>query len=172
MFKGTSKRWFIVAALMVTSSITVAQQPTTYNLQKRVNAIEYQQAGKILITADEVNYDEELGAILARGNVEIAQGERLLTADSISYNQKSDTVSASGNINGLSHQGGVRSHQRDVGCMHGHLRATGHCKTHIRSCQRRRIVDSIAHHGHHLALLAIMGHCLALVVRQLFSLHL
>ena len=107
MCKGTFKSWFFVAALMFSSSTTAAQQPTTYNLQSRVNAIESKQGGKILITADEVNYDEELGSILARGNVEIAQGERLLTADSISYNQKSDTVSASGNVSLLEPSGEV-----------------------------------------------------------------
>ena len=52
----------------------------------------------VLITADELSQDEELGTITARGNVEISQGERVLMADTVTYNQKSDTVSASGNI--------------------------------------------------------------------------
>ncbi len=52
----------------------------------------------VLITADELSQDEELGTITARGNVEITQGERLLLANTVSYNQKSDTVSASGNV--------------------------------------------------------------------------
>ena len=52
----------------------------------------------VLIVADELSYDEELGAAVARCNVEIVQGNRTLLADTVSYNQKTDTVSASGNV--------------------------------------------------------------------------
>ena len=52
----------------------------------------------VLITADELSRDDELGVVIARGNVEITQGDRILMADSVSYNEKSDTVSASGNV--------------------------------------------------------------------------
>ncbi|HAA93787.1 MAG TPA: LPS-assembly protein LptD, partial [Rhodospirillaceae bacterium] len=78
-----------------------------YELQSRIQKIESKQGEQILITADEVSYDRELGAITARGNVEIVQGERVLMADSISYNQKSDTVSASGNISLMEPSGEV-----------------------------------------------------------------
>lgn len=61
----------------------------------------------ILFTADEVSQDAELGTILARGNVEITQGDRVLMADSVSYNQKTETVSASGNITLLEPSGEV-----------------------------------------------------------------
>ena len=52
----------------------------------------------VLMLADEINYDEELKTVVAKGKVEIVQGERTLLADTVSYNQKTDTVSASGNI--------------------------------------------------------------------------
>ena len=52
----------------------------------------------VLMMADEMNYDEELGTVVARGKVEIVQGERSLLADTVSYNQKTDTVSASGDV--------------------------------------------------------------------------
>ncbi len=52
----------------------------------------------VLITADEISYDRELGTVTARGRVEITQGERTLLADTVSYNQNTDTVSASGNV--------------------------------------------------------------------------
>ena len=52
----------------------------------------------VLIMADELHYDEELGTVVASGNVEIIQGDRTLLADTISYNQKTDVVSASGNV--------------------------------------------------------------------------
>ena len=52
----------------------------------------------VLLLADEINYDKELGTVVARGKVEIVQGSRTLLADAVSYNQKTDTVSASGNV--------------------------------------------------------------------------
>ena len=52
----------------------------------------------VLIKADEITRDAELGTIVARGNVEITQGDRILLADSVSYNERSDTVSAAGNV--------------------------------------------------------------------------
>ena len=52
----------------------------------------------VLLTADEINYDQELGVVVARGEVEVVQGQRSLLADSVSYNQNADTVSASGNV--------------------------------------------------------------------------
>ncbi|MBO89580.1 MAG: hypothetical protein CMP14_08660 [Rickettsiales bacterium] len=52
----------------------------------------------VLIFADEINYDDELGTVIAKGKVEITQGKRTLLANTVSYNQKTDTVSASGNI--------------------------------------------------------------------------
>lgn len=56
------------------------------------------QAGQAVISADEITYDEILGAVTARGNVEIAHGERILLADSVRYDQRTDTVVASGEV--------------------------------------------------------------------------
>ena len=52
----------------------------------------------ILLTADEIHFDEELGVIAAKGNVEIAYKKRTLTANQITYNQRDDIVTAIGNI--------------------------------------------------------------------------
>ncbi len=52
----------------------------------------------VLMTADELNFDEDLGTATARGNVEIVQGERILNADAVTYNQRDDIVTASGNV--------------------------------------------------------------------------
>ncbi|MCB9957233.1 MAG: LPS-assembly protein LptD [Rhodospirillaceae bacterium] len=51
-----------------------------------------------LITADEVLFDEPLGLVVARGSVEVSQGERLLRADEVVYNTRTDVVTASGNV--------------------------------------------------------------------------
>ena len=51
-----------------------------------------------VIQADTVTHDQEFGNVIAKGNVEISQGERILFANTLTYNQKSNTVSASGNV--------------------------------------------------------------------------
>lgn len=104
---GKLKFALATAAMLALGHPAAAQSPNTYDLKSRVQKTESKQGEQILITADEVSYDKELGAITARGNVEIVQGKRVLMADSISYNQKTDTVSASGNISLLEPTGEV-----------------------------------------------------------------
>jgi len=52
----------------------------------------------ILITADQMSHNRELGVITASGHVEISQGERILLADSVSYNERDNLMSATGNV--------------------------------------------------------------------------
>src|SRR5262245_21716847 len=52
----------------------------------------------VLLIADEVTYDRDLGVVTARGHVEIARGDRVVHADTVSYNEKAQTVTASGNV--------------------------------------------------------------------------
>ena len=61
----------------------------------------------VLLVADEVVYDESLGIVTARGNVELSQGPRVLLADTVSYNRKADTVIASGNVSLMEPSGEV-----------------------------------------------------------------
>ncbi len=61
----------------------------------------------VLINADELTHDRELGIVTARGRVEVAYGDRVLLADTVSYNTKQDTVTASGNINLVEPDGNV-----------------------------------------------------------------
>ncbi|MDW3207956.1 MAG: LPS assembly protein LptD [Alphaproteobacteria bacterium] len=61
----------------------------------------------ILLRAEEVSHDQDLGVIVARGDVEIAHGDRILLADTLSYNQNAKTVTASGNIRILEPTGEV-----------------------------------------------------------------
>ena len=53
---------------------------------------------EVMMTADEVVYDDQLGIVTASGNVEVTRGSRVLHADTVSYNQRADMVTASGNI--------------------------------------------------------------------------
>jgi LPS-assembly protein len=52
----------------------------------------------VLLIADEVTYDRDLGVVVARGHVEISRGDRVLHADTVSYNERAQTVTASGNV--------------------------------------------------------------------------
>jgi LPS-assembly protein len=61
----------------------------------------------VLFSADEVNYDDQYGLVIARGNVELSQGGSTLLADTISYNERTDTVTASGHVSMLQDTGDV-----------------------------------------------------------------
>ena len=61
----------------------------------------------VLLVADELVYDESLGVVTARGNVELSQGPRVLLADTVTYNRQTDTVVASGNVSLLEPSGEV-----------------------------------------------------------------
>jgi LPS-assembly protein len=55
-------------------------------------------ANEMLFSADELQSDEELGLVVAKGHVEISQGLRTILADTVTYNQRTDTVTASGHV--------------------------------------------------------------------------
>ena len=61
----------------------------------------------VLLSADEVSYDRDLGVVTARGHVELSQGDRILLADTLTYNERNGTVSASGNVSLLEPTGDV-----------------------------------------------------------------
>jgi LPS-assembly protein len=61
----------------------------------------------IVFLADELRVDQELNLVVAKGNVEIAQGRRRLLADTVTYNQRTDTITAAGNVSLLEATGEV-----------------------------------------------------------------
>jgi LPS-assembly protein len=61
----------------------------------------------IMLSADQIIYNEDLEIVTATGNVEITQDQRVLLADSVSYNRKTNTVRASGNVSLLEPTGEV-----------------------------------------------------------------
>lgn len=63
--------------------------------------------GPVLLTADQLDYDQSLGIVTAKGKVELAQGERTLLADTVSYSERDDKVTASGNVSLLEANGNV-----------------------------------------------------------------
>ena len=57
-----------------------------------------QPAPAILFSADEVDYNQDLQTVTARGNVEISREGRILLADTVSYDRSQDVLTASGNV--------------------------------------------------------------------------
>ncbi|MFN8704536.1 MAG: LPS-assembly protein LptD [Rhodospirillales bacterium] len=51
-----------------------------------------------LVRANEIQVDDDLGWVVARGQVEISQGDRLLKADTLTYNRRTNVVTASGGV--------------------------------------------------------------------------
>ncbi|WP_445376334.1 LPS-assembly protein LptD [Niveispirillum fermenti] len=65
------------------------------------------QGQPVLLYADRVDYDQDLGIVTARGQVELSQGARLLLADTVSFSEKTNVVTASGNVSILEPTGEV-----------------------------------------------------------------
>src|SRR6185437_13035507 len=60
-----------------------------------------------LFSADQVEFDQDLGLIVAKGRVEIRQGDQVLLADTVTYNQHTDTATASGHVSVMQPSGEV-----------------------------------------------------------------
>ncbi|HUB97291.1 MAG TPA: LPS assembly protein LptD [Stellaceae bacterium] len=52
----------------------------------------------VLVGADELQYDQDLGLTVAKGHVELDQGDQILLADAVTYNQRTDVVTATGHV--------------------------------------------------------------------------
>jgi LPS-assembly protein len=63
--------------------------------QERLGALK---DAPVLLSADQVTHDRDLGIVTAKGNVEISTDENSLLADSVSYNLKQDVITATGNV--------------------------------------------------------------------------
>ena len=61
----------------------------------------------VLLEATQVGYDKNTGVVIARGKVEVVQGQYLLLADRIVYFQKQNLVRAEGNVSLLQPSGDV-----------------------------------------------------------------
>jgi LPS-assembly protein len=87
--------WGIIVALaLLPATFSHAQEPVDED-------------APILLSADQVTYDEELGIVVASGNVEVSQNDRVLLADTLTYNERTAIVTASGNVSLLEPSGEV-----------------------------------------------------------------
>ncbi|HEY2538659.1 MAG TPA: LPS-assembly protein LptD, partial [Stellaceae bacterium] len=56
------------------------------------------QSAPIVLRADEIEHNNDLGLTIARGNVELSQNGDVLLADTVTYSARTDTVTASGHV--------------------------------------------------------------------------
>ncbi len=61
----------------------------------------------VTLEADEVGYDQGNAIVVARGNVEVIQGNYILSAEQITYFQRANLVKANGNVSMLQPNGDV-----------------------------------------------------------------
>lgn len=52
----------------------------------------------IVFQADQVQYEDQLALVIAKGHVEIVQNGQTLLADEVTYNERTDTIAASGHV--------------------------------------------------------------------------
>jgi LPS-assembly protein len=78
--------WLVIAMLLVAPCALAQKRQMTIT------------KAPVLITADQVTYDRDLGIVVASGHVEVSQNARVLVADTLTYNERTKTVSASGNV--------------------------------------------------------------------------
>src|SRR5215469_2739688 len=71
------------------------------------NRIGGDSSAPVLFRADEVQYDQDLALVVAKGNVEIDQRDQIVLADTVTYNQRTDTVTASGHVSLLQPSGDI-----------------------------------------------------------------
>lgn len=84
---------WVLAILASLASAPVAAQETPVE-----NPAETEKQEQAVISADDISYDESLNSVFAKGNVEVAYGERIMMADTVRYGRNDDSVIASGNI--------------------------------------------------------------------------
>jgi len=89
---------FALALIGAVLAVSPAQAEKTAQNEKPGRIEQPTENAPVLLLADELTYDEELGIVTARGNVEISQGDNVVHADAVSYNQRADKVTATGNV--------------------------------------------------------------------------
>ncbi|MEX2454145.1 MAG: LptA/OstA family protein, partial [Rhodospirillaceae bacterium] len=87
----------------------------------------------VLFKADRLRNEQNVGLVVANGNVEFTQGPRTLLADTVTYNRRTDMVTASGNVSLLEPTGEV--------LFADHVELTGDLRTGIIENIRVRLSD-------------------------------
>lgn len=91
-----------LACLLLSSLCFAATPARSQSLSRAVSSNE-----PVLLTADNLTYDQNLGQITAQGHVELAQAGRTMLADSVAYSERDGKVTASGNVSLMQDDGTV-----------------------------------------------------------------
>ncbi|CAN0546405.1 unnamed protein product, partial [Laminaria digitata] len=98
----------IAGMLPMTATPAAAQsQPVSQSPPQVQTRPPIQTDAPVLFKADRLRNEQNIGLVVATGNVEFTQNDRTLLADSVTYNRRTDTVTASGNISLLEPTGEV-----------------------------------------------------------------
>jgi LPS-assembly protein len=92
-------RGTVIAAMLATAAHALAAAPAT--------TLPGDRKAPVLISADQMTYDQTLGIVVASGHVEVAQGGQTMVADNLTYNEKTKVVTASGNVSLVDPSGNV-----------------------------------------------------------------
>lgn len=76
--------------------------------------LEKKDYGSVVLKADLIKYDDDLGALAANGNVYVSMDNYILTADSLYYDIKKDVLFAEGNLRIKDEEGKIITGQRAV----------------------------------------------------------
>ncbi|MEE2997896.1 MAG: LPS assembly protein LptD [Pseudomonadota bacterium] len=120
-----SQRLSIAAAV---ASMILMQSAALAKMDRRSD-----QKTPVVFKADQLRNEQELGIVVATGNVEFTQGERTLMADVVTYNRREDTVAAKGNVSILEPTGEVIFADR--------VKVTGDLRDGIMENMRVRLAD-------------------------------
>ena len=79
-----------VSTIAVAALLSVIGLPTT--------AAQTAAPNRVLLQADEIDYDTNAGVVTARGHVEVSGEDRTLIADRVTYNENTGAIGATGNV--------------------------------------------------------------------------
>ncbi len=102
--------WLLAALCLIAAPALAARGSFPKAPQPAPGAVMSEQersAKPVLIEADQMGYDQKQELVVARGHVEIVQGDEILQADQVSYSQATDLVRADGNVRLLQPDGNV-----------------------------------------------------------------
>ena len=96
-----------VALAIVVASTAAWSASTEQGGQNTLKQLLPDAESPVLLTADEVTYDQENGLVVASGHVEISQNDKVLLADRVAYSERTQMVTADGNVSMMDEDGNV-----------------------------------------------------------------
>ncbi|MCW8969947.1 MAG: LPS assembly protein LptD [Rhodospirillales bacterium] len=99
LFKGPARAF---PAIAIAALFLFASPPSFAQVE-----VKSRDGNDVMFSADQLTYHQDIGVIVASGNVEVTHGDELLVADSLSYDEKRDTITAQGNVRYLQSSGNV-----------------------------------------------------------------